>query len=149
MDFFHYRSVHASFMSTYGNGKEHHTKTGHESFLQFVSQTRLFTDFINSSPSSANVARLLFFWTRKNTKRLPPTLDISYQLRYFRHKNQRRHAIILDGSHDFVLVSRLNFQHIHYSVFPAIVSSSFHLFQIHRLIKTRSDKNSTTFMVLL
>ena len=56
---------------------------------------------------------------------------------------------ILDSSHDFVLVSRLNFQHIHYSVFPAVVSSSFHLFQIHRLIKTRSNKNSRTFMVLL
>jgi len=36
--------------------------------------------------------------------------------------------------------SRLNFQHIHYSVFPAVVSSSFHLSQIHRLIKTRKKK---------
>jgi len=34
-----------------------------------VSQTRLFTDFINSSPPSANVARRLFSWTQKNTKK--------------------------------------------------------------------------------
>lgn len=115
-----------------------------------VSQTRLFTDFINSSPPSANVARRLFYWTRKNTKK-----KVSSNPRYFlsnalfQTQKSMTTRSILDSSHDFVLVSRLNFQHIHYSVFPAVVSSSFHLFQIHRLIKTRSNKNSRTFMVLL
>lgn len=119
-------------MSSYGNGKEeeHHAKTGHESFLQFVSQTRLFTDFINSSPSSANVARRLYFWTRKNTKKVTSNPRYFLSIALFQtQKSTTTRSIVLDGSHDFVLASRLNFQHIHYSVFPAVVSSSFHLFR--------------------
>ena len=116
--------------------------TGHESFLQLF-RKRVFSQ-TKSSPS-ANFARRLLFWTRKNTKKVTSNPRYFLSIALFQTPTTRS---ILDSYHDFVLASRLNFQHIHYSVFPAVVSSSFHLFQIHRLIKTRTKK-FTTFMVLL
>ena len=116
--------------------------TGHESFLQLF-RKRVFSQ-TKSSPS-ANFARRLLFWTRKNTKKVTSNPRYFLSIALFQTPTTRS---ILDSYHDFVLASRLNFQHIHYSVFPAVVSSSFHLFQIHRLIKTRTKK-ITTFMVLL
>ena len=108
--------------------------TGHESFLQLF-RKRVFSQ-TKSSPS-ANFARRLLFWTRKNTKKVTSNPRYFLSIALFQTPTTRS---ILDSYHDFVLASRLNFQHIHYSVFPAVVSSSFHLFQIHRLIKTRTKK---------
>ena len=110
--------------------------TGHESFLQLF-RKRVFSQ-TKSSPS-ANFARRLLFWTRKNTKKVTSNPRYFLSIALFQTQTPTTHSI-LDSYHDFVLASRLNFQHIHYSVFPAVVSSSFHLFQIHRLIKTRTKK---------
>jgi hypothetical protein len=135
-------------MSSYGNGKEHAT-TGHESFLQLF-RKRVFSQTSSIHHHHPRMSRVGFSFGHEKTQK-----KVSSNPRYFlsnalfQTQKSMTTRSILDSSHDFVLVSRLNFQHIHYSVFPAVVSSSFHLFQIHRLIKTRSNKNSRTFMVLL
>ena len=101
-----------------------------------VSQTRLFTDQIITIREFCASASILD--TRKHKKVTSnPRYFLSIALFQTQTPTTRS---ILDSYHDFVLASRLNFQHIHYSVFPAVVSSSFHLFQIHRLIKTRTKK---------
>ena len=111
--------------------------TGHESFLQLFRKRVVFSQ-TKSSPS-ANFARRLLFWTRKNTKKVTSNPRYFLSIALFQTQTPTTRSI-LDSYHDFVFASRLNFQHIHYSVFPAVVSSSFHLFQIHRLIKTRTKK---------
>ena len=73
------------FLSIYGNGKEQQV-------------TKAFTIVCKRRPFTDQIITIREFWvsasilTRENTKRLPPTLDISYQLPYFRHKHQR-HAL--------------------------------------------------------
>ena len=118
------------FLSIYGNGKEQQvTKAFYNCFANAS---------FHRSPS-ANFARRLLFWTRKNTKKVTSNPRYFLSIALFQTQTPTTRSI-LDSYHDFVLASRLNFQHIRYSVFPAVVSSSFHLFQIHRLIKTRTKK---------
>jgi hypothetical protein len=74
-------------MSSYGNGKEHAT-TGHESFLQLF-RKRVFSQTSSIHHHHPRMSRVGFSIGHEKThkKRFPPTLDISYQMRYFRHKN--------------------------------------------------------------
>ena len=74
------------FLSSYGNGKEQQvTKAFYNCFAN--------ASFHRPNHHHPRILRVGFYFGHEKTqKRLPPTLDISYQLRYFRHKHQR-HAL--------------------------------------------------------
>lgn len=135
MDFFT-TDVYTHLLSSYGNGKE-----------QQVTKA-FYNCFANASfhrPNHHHHPRILrvgfSFGHEKTQKKVTSNPRYFLSIALFQTQTTTTRSI-LDSYHDFVLASRLNFQHIHYSVFPAVVSSSFHLFQIHRLIKTRTKKNS-------
>ena len=71
------------FLSSYGNGKEQQvTKAFYNCFAN--------ASFHRPNHHHPRILRVGFYFGHEKTqKRLPPTLDISYQLRYFRHKHQR------------------------------------------------------------
>ena len=127
--------VYTHLLSSYGNGKE-----------QQVTKA-FYNCFTNASfhiPNHHHHPRILrvgfSFGHEKTQKKVTSNPRYFLSIALFQTQTPTTRSI-LDSYHDFVLASRLNFQHIHYSVFPAVVSSSFHLFQIHRLIKTRTKKN--------
>ena len=74
------------FLSIYGNGKEQQvTKAFYNCFAN--------ASFHRPNHHHPRILRVGFYFGHEKTqKRFPPTLDISYQLRYFRHKHQR-HAL--------------------------------------------------------
>ena len=78
--------VYTHLLSSYGNGKEQQvTKAFYNCFAN--------ASFHRPNHHHPRILRVGFsFGHEKTQKRLPPTLDISYQLRYFRHKHQR-HAL--------------------------------------------------------
>lgn len=121
------------FLSIYGNGKEQQvTKAFYNCFAN--------ASFHRPNHHHPRILRVGFYFGHEKTqKKVTSNPRYFLSIALFQTQTPTTRSI-LDSYHDFVLASRLNFQHIHYSVFPAVVSSSFHLFQIHRLIKTRTKK---------